>query len=423
MINEKLLAFLWKNQLFDTSNLQTTRGETIQIVNPGKENGHAGADFQEAKICIDSLDWVGSIELHVQSSDWHAHLHENDSSYENVILHVVWKNDTQIRYQNGAKIPCLALSNFVSVNQLPRYFQIEKSNHSLPCHDQFSKGPSEFKSKMLQRCLQERMRKKVLAIGQLLQNTSNDWEETFYQSLARSYGFSVNSEPMARLAQSLPLKLILRYRDRPLGIEAALFGLAGLLEEPIRDEYQWELRREFIHLRKKHDWPPTYLNVADWKFLRMRPPNFPTVRLAQFAEVIRSNCSLISLLLEMQDLKILESLFKIPVSDYWQKHYHFGKKGNKNHAQIGNSFHSIAINTLIPMLIAYAEQKANERYSEKAYRWLMELKPENNFITRIFETEGLRVQNGAESQACLHWYREYCQVNRCGDCLVGKSIR
>jgi hypothetical protein len=422
MINEKLVAFLWKNQLFDSKDLKTTQGESIRVHDPGKENGHAGADFQEAKICIDSLDWVGSVELHVQSSDWYAHTHENDPSYENVILHVVWKNDTQIRYQNGAKIPCLALSNFVSMKQIPRFFQREKISQALPCQEQFSKVPNLQKSLMLQSCLQERLLQKVHVIRQLLLNTSNDWEETFYQSLARSYGFSVNAEPMARLAQSLPLKLILRYRDRPLGIEAALFGLAGLLEEPIRDEYQWELRREFIHLRKKHDWPSTYLQVADWKFLRMRPPNFPTVRLAQFAEVIRSNCSLISLLLEMEDLKTLESLFKISVSAYWQNHYHFGKKGNRLNGHVGNAFHSIAINTLIPMLLTYAEQKDSSRYAEKAHRWLLELKPENNFITRIFEAEGMPLSNGAESQGCLHWYREYCQANRCRECFVGKSI-
>ena len=423
MINEKLLAFLWKNQLFDAKDLKTTQGDSIRIYHPGKENGHAGADFQEAKICIDSLDWVGSVELHVHSSDWHAHTHENDPSYENVILHVVWQNDTQIRYKNGTKIPCLALSNFVSMKEIPRFFQKEKSSFALPCQEQFSQIPSLQKSKMLQVCLQERLIYKVQLIKQLLLNTSNDWEETFYQSLARSYGFSVNAEPMARLAQSLPLKLILRYRDRPLGIEAALFGLAGLLEEPIQDEYQWELRREFIHLRKKHDWPSTYLQVADWKFLRMRPPNFPTVRLAQFAEVIRSNCSLISLLLEMQDLKTLESLFRISVSDYWQSHYHFGKKGNNQQIHVGNAFHSIAINTLIPLLLAYAEQKDQILYATKAYRWLNELKPENNFITRIFKTEGMKLNNGAESQACLHWYRAFCQVNRCAECLVGKCIQ
>jgi hypothetical protein len=308
------------------------------------------------------------------------------------------------------------------MKQIPRFLQREKISQARSCQEQFSKVPNLQKSLMLQSFLQERLLQKVHVIRQVLRNTSNDWEETFYQSLARSYGFSVNAEPMARLAQSLPLKLILRYRDRPLGIEAALFGLAGLLEEPIRDEYQWDLRREFIHLRKKHDWPSTYLQVADWKFLRMRPPNFPTVRLAQFAEVIRTNCSLISLLLEMEDLKTLESLFKIPVRAYWQNHYHFGKKGNRLNGHVGNAFHSIAINTLIPMLLTYAEQKNSSRYAEKAHRWLLELKPENNFITRIFEAEGLRVNNGAESQACIHLYRQYCETNKCAKCLVGKSL-
>ena len=228
---------------------------------------------------------------------------------------------------------------------------------------------------------------------------------------------------MLRLANSLPLKLILLYRDRPLGIEAALFGIAGLLEEPIQDDYQYELRREFIHLKKKHRWEESHLKKSDWKMLRLRPANFPQIRLAQFAEIIRANCALISLLLEMQELKTLRQLFEIPLEGYWGNHTHFGKISMPHHTTLGASaFQSICINTLIPMLICYSRERKQGQYEEKAYRWLHELKSENNQVTRIFSAYNLPLKHAGDSQACIHWYRNYCQQKKCLQCAVGQSI-
>jgi hypothetical protein len=424
MVNELFISYLWKNQLFNHQNLLTSAGDSVSIIHPGIENSNAGADFQQAKIRINELDWVGTVELHINSSDWIQHAHQKDPAYENVILHVVWNDDLKINYQNGTSIPSISLSTKVNAETLAVYETKHAVNQKdLPCGSMFESAPNELKVKMMEKCLQERQAKKVNQINQLLLSTQGDWEETFYQSLARSFGFSVNAEPMFRLAQSMPLKLILRYRDRNNGIEASLFGLAGLLEENMKDAYQWELRREFIHLKKKHDWPNTYLNHSDWKFLRMRPPNFPTVRIAQFAELIRSNCSLISLLLEMQELKTIETLFETPLNDYWQNHYQFGKKGNGNHAIIGKSaFESICINTLIPMLICYSNYKNESKYKEKAMRWMQEIRAENNFVTRIFKELGLKMRHSGDSQGCIQWYHQYCQVKKCAQCEVGMQL-
>ena len=424
MVNELFISYLWKNQLFNHQNLLTSAGESVSIIHPGIENSNAGADFQQAKIRINELDWVGTVELHINASDWIQHAHQKDPSYENVILHVVWNDDLKIKYQNGTSIPSLCLSTQVSPETVTSYEVKKLVGHaSLHCGSLFNSIAFEIKEKMISKCLVERQVKKVNQIKQLLLSTQGDWEETFYQSLARSFGFSVNAEPMFRLAQSLPLKLILRYRDRNYGIEASLFGLAGMLEEDIRDEYQWELRREFIHLKKKHDWPNTYLNHSDWKFLRMRPPNFPTVRIAQFAELIRSNCSLISLLLEIQELKTMATLFETPLNEYWKTHYHFGKKGKGNHSVIGRSaFESICINTLIPMLICYSTYKNESKYEEKALRWMREIKSENNFITRIFNENGLKMRHSGDSQGCIQWYQQYCQAKKCAQCDVGKNL-
>ncbi len=417
-MNELTMAYLWKKQGFSRKTLTLTNGESLHILHPGIENTHAGADFQQAKIRINDLLWVGAIELHVRSSDWHLHGHHTDHSYENVILHVVWEHDREITYLNEHQIPTLCLSSWVS--QTPEH--IADSNE-MACAHFFPSVSRAAKHRMLDRCLEERIREKQTHVMQLLQATHMDWEETCYQSLAKSFGFSLNAEPMLRLAQNCPLKLILRYRDRPYAVEAALFGLAGLLEEPIRDPYQWELRREYIHLKKKHGWQTNYLHISDWKLLRLRPANFPSIRLAQFAEIVRSNCSLISLLLEMQDLKTVRQLFDIQPIDYWSTHTHFGKKSSTHQTRLGQgAFESICMNTLIPLLFAFSESKQMTSYAEKARRWLHELKPENNTITRHFTSLHCPMRHAGDSQASLQWHKNYCTQKRCLACAVGQEI-
>ncbi len=417
-MNELTMAYLWKNQEFSSKSLSLTNGDQVHILHPGIENRHAGADFQQAKIRINDLLWVGAVELHVRASDWNVHKHHTDQSYENVILHVVWEHDREIRYVNEQQIPTLCLSAWVSQATSPN-----TTSDELACATFFPSIARATKQEMLDRCLEERLHEKQVNITSLLQATGYDWEETCYQSLAKSFGFSLNAEPMLRLAQNCPLKLILRYRDRPYAVEAALFGLAGLLEEPVRDAYQWELRREYIHLKKKHGWEANYLHITDWKLLRLRPSNFPSIRIAQFAEVLRSNCSLISLLLEMQDLKTVRQLFEIPTIDYWATHTHFGKISSTHQTRLGQgAFESICMNTLIPLLFAYSARKSTPIYAEKARRWLRELKAENNVITRKFTSLNTTFRHAGDSQAALQWHKNYCAKKRCLACAVGQEI-
>jgi hypothetical protein len=416
-MNELTMALIWKNRRIQ-KDLYLTTGESLQIISPGMENKHAGADFQHARIRIDSLEWIGSVELHVKASDWLLHRHDMDESYENVILHVVWKDDLAIHYQAGKLIPTLCLADYAQ-----DFPHVDQEENALACHAFFKDVPSAEKEKMLQQMLQQRLHQKYDEMRLLVSGKNFDWEEAFYISLAKSFGFSLNAEPMLRLAKCLPLKLILLYRDRPLGIEAALFGIAGLLEEPIQDDYHLELRREYIHLKKKHTWEESHLKKSDWKMLRLRPANFPHIRLAQFAEIIRANCALISLLLEIQELKTLRQLFEIPLEGYWANHTYFGKISAPHHTQMGaQAFQSICINTLIPMLICYSRERNQPQYEAKAYRWLLELRSENNQITRIFTEHDLPLKNAGDSQACIHWYRNYCQAKKCLQCAVGQAI-
>ncbi len=420
-MNELILSQIWSKQIFNHKNLRSQQGDYLQIIHPGFLNKHAGADFQEAHILLNDFAWIGSVELHVNASDWLAHAHDQDASFENVILHVVWKADLAIYYQDGREIPTLELCH-----RVPETSMVESFIHqpdSIPCHKFFPEISHVQKTYMLNLCAQERMQIKYESILELWHKNQEDWEETFYQSLGKSFGFGLNADPMLRLTQAIPLKLILRNRDRPLGIEAAMMGLAGLLEEPIKDEYQWNLRREFIHLKKKYQWEKAYLQASDWKFLRLRPANFPTIRMAQFAEIIRNNCSLLSILLEIQDLKVIQNLFEISPSPYWQKHYHFGKVSKKGSIQLGKSaFYSLCINALIPILLAYSFVKNDKKYTDKAYRWLFEMEEENNLITRMYAQLGLAINNAHDSQACLHWHKHYCQTKKCLSCSVGQEI-
>lgn len=418
-MNELNMALLWKNRQL-TQSLTLTTGESLHIISPGTENIHAGADFQHARIRINELEWIGAVELHVKSSDWLLHRHDADSSYENVILHVVWEDDLAIPYRQGSLIPTLCMAKWVEQKQLnPSVLD----QNTLACHSFFAQVPMKTKSHMLHKLCIDRLEYKSQEIRQIVVEKNFDWEEAFYISLAKSFGFSLNAEPMLRLAHSLPLKLVLLYRDRNLGIEAALFGIAGLLEEPIHDDYQYELRREYIHLKKKHRWEESHLKKSDWKMLRLRPANFPQIRLAQFAEIIRANCALISLLLEMQELKTIRQLFEIPLEGYWGNHTHFGKKSAPHHTQLGaHAFQSLCINTLIPMLICYSRERKQVQYEEKAFRWLHELKSENNQITRIFSAYDLPLKHAGDSQACIHWYRNYCLQKKCLQCAVGQFI-
>lgn len=418
-MDELNMAVIWKNRRFQ-QNPQLTSGESIQIISPGIENTHAGADFQHARVRIDGIEWIGAVELHVKSSDWHLHQHDTDKSYENVILHVVWEDNQVIQYEAGKPIPTLCLSKWVHEEST---WNNPALQHPMACHAFFESVPRAAKEKMRNAMILQRLQAKYEDMRILVAENKGDWEEAFYISLAKSFGFSLNAEPMLRLARSLPLKLILLYRDRHVGIEAALFGIAGLLDEPIQDEYQFELRREYIHLKKKHAWSDSHLQKSDWKMLRLRPANFPQIRLAQFAEIIRANCALLSLLLEMQEVKTLQQLFEIPLEGYWSNHVQFGKKSAPHHTQLGKSaFQSICINTLIPMLICYSRERSQPQYEEKALRWLDELHGENNQITRYFSSMGMPIKTARDSQACLHWYRNYCEPKKCLQCTVGKAI-
>ena len=285
-MSESFIHYLWQFQYFSKHNLLTTQGEEIVVFHPGFKNTHAGPDFYQSRIKIGDLEWIGSVEIHIHSSSWEAHNHNVDEAYENVVLHVVWSDDKPVKRMDGSLIPTLELKSRVDDVLQLAYKKLVNSPEEIPCATSFGNVSEITKLSMLDRALSERLETKAEAVNQLLLQNNNDWEETVYQVLAKNFGFHVNADPFLQLAQNLPYKIIMKHSDKLIQIEALLFGHAGFLEEAREDEYTSTLKREYDLLSRKYSLGSGRLNKAQWKFLRLRPANFPTIRLAQFANLL-----------------------------------------------------------------------------------------------------------------------------------------
>lgn len=421
---ESFLYFLWQYQYFDHASLTTTDGETIQVLHPGFRNPNAGPDFTNARLLINDVEWHGTVEAHTKSSDWLAHRHQNDRAYDNVILHIVWKVDKPITRANGSPLPALELQHRTSDTLLQHYELLTNSVDDIPCAGHWrSVSPLKVTS-MLDKALLQRLERKAVTVRRIFDETGQNWEETTYRLLATNFGFKINVEPMAQLSRGVPLKALLKHRDSLLQIEAMLFGTAGMLEtvdEP--DEYIENLRREYRFLSAKYGFAEQQLPAHIWKWGRLRPANFPTLRLAQLARLLSIRQSLFSLFVEPTDATSLLKALQVMPSAYWQTHYRFGKQTEKAAPAIGKaSAENIAINTIVPLLAAYAHHKGQSEYIDRAMALLEQLPPEHNHITDQWDNLGLSVRSAFDSQASIELFNEFCQSKRCLNCQIGASI-
>ena len=427
-MSEFFLHFLYQFQYFDKNNLQTTDNERVGVLKIGKMNTDSGADFQDARLLISDVEWAGSVEIHVKSSDWNLHEHQSDAAYQNVILHLVWEDDKPIFRKDGTKIPTLILKERTDKNLLKKYQALMNIKTEMPCQNQFMEVDDIQKMMMLDKVLMKRLQDKSLIISKSLMENSLDWEETAYQILAQNFGFKLNAEPFLQLAKNLPLKVVQKHRDNLLQIEALIFGVAGFLNNSedgpeYWDEYRVSLRKEFQFLNAKYQLQNHILGQHEWKYLRLRPANFPTIRLAQFAKFIQENANLFSVLIHLEDVKNFGKILKVKQSEYWIKHYVFGKFSEGNVPTLGNaSVENIVINTVVPLLVSYANHKDNREYLEKAIKLLEELPAEENKIIKHLQSMGLLIKSAFDSQASIEWYNHFCLQKRCLECNVGVSI-
>lgn len=418
-MREDFLHFIWQFQYFDHQQLLTTTSETLHILSPGFANSHAGPDFSQARIRMGDMEWAGQVEIHVQSSEWQAHQHQQDSAYDGVILHVVWQQDTPVYRKDGSLIPALELKDRVNLQLLSRYQYLLAHKGLIPCASQFEAVPAIHKIQTLEKAMMQRLQHKASLVQELLTANNQDWEETTYQWLARSLGFKLNAEPFLQMARAVPLKLLHKHRDNLLQMEALLFGQAGFLAHESTDAYVQALQKEYKFLSHKYTIGGLKLPAGQWKFARLRPVNFPTLRIAHLAAFLQVHQNLFSLLTQAENLHTFSEILSVQPSPYWQYHYTFEKE-TQSTAHLGKeSIANLVMNALVPLLACYARQKDKYAYIDKAIAWLETLPAENNYITRLWKELHLPVKNAFDAQASIELYNHFCVPVKCLSCPVG----
>jgi hypothetical protein len=423
LFTEDFLHYVWKFRLFDRLNLQTTQGEEIEVFSSGLHNTHAGPDFQNARIRIGDTVWAGNAELHLSSSDWQRHGHTTDNAYDNVILHVVYRDDEPVLRADGRRIPTLELKERISPDLYNRYHNLVFGNQVIiPCEASIATVDGLTLHNWLTRILVERLEKRSQAVIAALENNRGDWEETFYQFLAANFGFKTNALPFELLAKSLPQNILAKHKNYPMQIEALLFGQAGFLNNELTDDYPRSLKMEYDFLRKKYNLTPIENHL--WKFLRMRPQNFPTIRLAQFAALVVQSNHLFSKVLETSEVSHLRKLFSDSgINPYWDTHYRFDKESKAAVKHLGQaSIDTILLNTVALFLFSYGKHLQLQHYVSQSLKLLENIPAEQNNITADFVTLGLRINTAFESQALLELKNSYCDYKKCLQCGVGIKI-
>ncbi|HJZ39292.1 MAG TPA: DUF2851 family protein [Bacteroidales bacterium] len=419
-MTEDFLHFIWKYGLFDPNGLITDTGDTVQVISMGEHNTNAGPDFLNARVKIGTTTWAGNVEIHIRSSDWLSHRHHTDRAYDNVILHVVYLHDQVIKRPTGEIVPTAELhfNNTLFEN----YSRLLGHKDWLPCRDKIMQVDTFLFELWLNSLVVERLQQKAHYISVLLDQYRNSWEEAFYIGLARSFGFGLNAIPFEMMAKSVSLMQLARSRDSVFQVEALLMGQAGFLDDPaLYAGYYSSLRKEYLHFRRKYGLKPIGGHL--WKFLRLRPVNFPTVRIAQFAAVLVRAGGLFSRVLECNEISELQQLFTVQASEFWDSHYTFETVSPVKTKKLGtDAFQTIVINAVVPFVFVYGQRTGAEERKERALEWLNQLPPEKNRLVSRWSNTGIIPASAFYSQGILQMANSYCGRKRCLACSVGTSI-
>ena len=427
-MREEFLYYIWENRLTD-KDLKTTEGDQVDVVATGYRNTDSGPDFLEAKIQIGDKLWAGHVEIHVKSSDWNRHGHQNDKAYKNVILHVVYENDTQVN-----SIPTLELKGHFDGSLFAQYQKLISSKNWIPCEKSIAQVPVFTRFSWLDRMAVERLESKSGAVIKTLEANQFDWEDALYKLLMRYFGLKVNNEAFEYLANVLPFKTLLKHADNLLQLEAMLMGCAGFLEDDFTEEYPLLLKREFSVMKAKFNL--LTMPAERWKFMRMRPSNFPTIRLAQMAQLIHKNGPLFSKIKAAKDSAEAKALFDVAASDYWETHWRFetrlpnppdphkmGNQSSRKPKHLGETTADVLIiNAVAPLLFCYGKLHKDDSYCETALQFLEATEAEDNAVIRHYAQCEIKAENAMQSQALLHLYSYFCKRKRCLECRIGNVL-
>ncbi len=420
-MKEDFLIYLWSQRLF-SPNMITQQNEDITIIKPGERNFDSGPDFFNARIKLGDKTWAGNVEIHVNSSDWDKHGHTEDKAYDNIILHVVYEDDKPIKRNNGEIIPCLQLKNNFDKNIINTYNGFLSARTWIACENDISKVGHFDLHNWLDKLTIERLEKRSEIILDELETNKFDLQETFYHKLAKGFGFNTNSTAFELMAANTPLSILSKHRDNLLQIEAILFGQAGFLDQDYSDDYPNQLKREYLFLSHKYNLKP--IDRKLWKFMRLRPSNFPTIRISQFASFIQKSDGFLTRIFETDNLQTVISLFKTYSSEYWEHHYRFDKISKKKSKKVlgTTSIDLLIINTIVPFMFTYGQINNMPILKNRSIEWLEKTKAENSLITRNFSKNNIRASNAFQSQALIQLYKEYCTNRRCLECRIGHKL-
>jgi hypothetical protein len=423
-MKEEFLHYLWKYSLYNTESLLDSDGNRIYVIQPGDYNRDAGPDFFNSRLLIADTIWAGNVEIHTRSSHFDLHGHQKDPTFNNVILHVVADNDRKVFNERGEEI--LTAEIKFDQNLYEKYLSLVNNPYVIACHDKLKMLDNIYIRHWLNSLVIERLQEKSDAILRVFNETGNDWDETFYRLLSRYFGFRVNTEPFEMLARALPFRIIRKHSDNRFQIEALLFGTAGMLEEglfkdALSDEYYRDLIKEFRILSSKYSIQPIHGWL--WKFSRLRPANFPTLRISQLASMLSISGGIFSRILEAKDIKELNKLFEVSASEYWDNHFIFGKNSRKSIKNTGSQATDILlINAVIPSIFIYGRSRDRQDICEKALEFLENTDAEANKIITEWRKAGLDINSAYYSQALIQLRNEYCKKRRCLSCRIGSKI-
>ncbi len=421
-MKEAFLQYLWRNRMFDFLHIKTTAGESLKIIFPGFPNTDAGPDFKQAIIQIEEVKWAGDVEIHIRSSDWYRHKHQLDEKYKSVALHVVYEHDMDVERLPQELYPTLELKPYIPLEMFERYQKLVDSLDLLSCRGCLDSVDQIYFHSMISTAVMERLLRKQRAIKETLLQCQYDWNETLYRQLAISFGFKTNATAFELLARSLPWKVIVKHADSSLQVSALIFGQAGMLELPHVDAYYDGLKYEYDYLRYKYQLDP--IGEYHWNLLRLRPSNFPCVRLGQFAMLLYKSAKEMTQWVQSPTIEYFTEIFSVEADDYWRTHYHFGKPTNQPHSvSLGSTaVHLLLINVVIPMLFAFHRSVGDDRQLEAVVSMLEKLPFENNRRTRLFQGTPFPQKSALDSQALLELLHGYCTEKRCIECGIGEQI-